>query len=81
MMTFFHAPKCEAPVDGSPSPWEPFENRTHNGRYWALHRWNDKWFGRIQVMNTKGGQPRRFGSMGSAQKAADTENTKAGLPA
>lgn len=77
MLSFYTAPKSERVQGGKPSPWEPFQNRTHNGIYWALHRWNDRFMGGVQVMNTRGGQPRRFGSEASAQKTADAENNAA----
>lgn len=76
MISEVTTPKANRPTDG-PGAWEPFENHTHNGRYWALHRWNSRWWGGVQVMNTRNGQPRRFGSQGTAQKAADEAN-KAG---
>lgn len=74
MLNHFHAPSSARPSGGKPGPWEPFQNTTHNGTYWAVHRWNDKWMGYVQVMNTKNSSPRRFGSQAAAQKAADAAN-------
>jgi hypothetical protein len=59
MMSNFSAPRSEPPQDGKQGSWEPFHNRTHNGFYWALHRWNERWMGRVQVMHTKGGHHTR----------------------
>lgn len=54
--------------------WEPFQNSTHNGTYWAARRTRPGTWGGYQVMNTRTGSPRRFGSEATAQLACDRAN-------
>lgn len=66
-------PLAEA-TGGQILQWEAFLNSTFNGTYWAIRRRNRRVMGGIDVMMTRGGIPRRFGSEGSAQGAADAAN-------
>ncbi|MEJ6003838.1 hypothetical protein [Paucibacter soli] len=54
--------------------WVAFQNQTCNGTYWAIHRVNRAFLDGYQVMLTRVGMPRRFGSQAAAEHAAAEAN-------
>lgn len=56
--------------------WEPVRDRGYcaNDRPWVLRRFNPKWFGIYETMQTKGYKDRRFATEAAAKKAAEIAN-------
>ncbi|MES3041856.1 MAG: hypothetical protein V4730_11995 [Pseudomonadota bacterium] len=54
----------------SPGPWEACERSGYATSYWSIKRRNPAWMGGTEYATNKSGNPLRFGSKATADRAA-----------